>query len=138
LELSLSHWQSTPDSLRGENERRAHPRLSCKGVAKVLVLPDGPQLAGNLVNLSLGGCCIEFEREILAPMYAQLDVLLDACDLRVRLSAEIRRRDDNQVGIRFLEMSARKEEQIRYLIQELVEIVKARGVGGDGKENAGD
>lgn len=138
MDLTLSHWQSTPDPSRGQNERRAHPRLSCKGVAKVLVLPDGPQLTGNLLNLSLGGCCIEFDREMLAPMYAQLDVLLDACDLRVRLSAEIRRRDDNQVGIRFLEMSARKEEQIRYLIQELFEFAKVRGVSGNGKENAGD
>jgi hypothetical protein len=83
------------------------------------------------MNLSLGGCCIEFDTVIKAPVNAQLDVLIDACDLRVRIPAEIRRRDDNQIGIKFLELSARKGEQIRVLIKELFEFGKKRTPGED-------
>jgi c-di-GMP-binding flagellar brake protein YcgR len=108
-----------------------HPRKSCKGTARILVLPDGPHVTGNLLNLSLGGCCIEFDKAIKAAANAQLDVLLDACDLRVRIPAEIRRRNDNQIGIKFLEVSARKSEQIQLLIKELFEFGKIRGYSDD-------
>jgi c-di-GMP-binding flagellar brake protein YcgR len=100
-------------------------------------LPDGPQVTGNLINLSLGGCCIEFDTAIKAPVNAQLDVLLDACDLRVRIPAEIRRRNDNVIGIKFLEVSARKGEQIRVLIKELFEFGKKR-TPGDHFDEAGE
>lgn len=108
------------------HERRAHPRLSCKGIAKFLILPDGPNVTGNLVNLSLGGCCVDCGKEIQARLGTLLDVLLDASDLRVRLSGEIRRIENQQVGINFREMSPRKEGQIHFLIEELHEISRKR------------
>jgi len=129
--MTLSNWKETPGPAPVKLERRAHPRYSCKGIARILILPDGPQVTGNLINLSLGGCCIEFDKAIKAAANAQLDVLLDACDLRVRIPAEIRRRNDNQIGIKFLEVSARKSEQIQLLIKELFEFGKKRGYSED-------
>ncbi len=107
-------------------ERRAHPRLRCKGVGEFKILPDGPRIVGTLINLSLGGCCITSETKIPAKLWQSLEVQLTVRDLRLRLPAEVRRVDDDTVGIQFLEVSSRKEEQIRYLIDELLEIGKLR------------
>jgi c-di-GMP-binding flagellar brake protein YcgR len=138
VESIPSYWrEETKDQPHVRYERRAHPRLSCKGIAKFLILPDGPQVTGNLINLSLGGCCVECDKEIQARYGTPLDVMLDACDLRVRLSAEICRIEENRVGIRFLEMSPRKEGQIHFLIEELFEFSKQR-IGVDGKDADGD
>lgn len=138
VETIPSYWRKeTQEPTNVRFERRAHPRLSCKGIAKFLILPDGPNVTGNLVNLSLGGCCVECEKEIQARLGTPLDVLLDACDLRVRLSAEICRIDELQVGIKFMEMSPRKEGQVHFLIEELYEISKKRN-SKDGNDGEGE
>jgi len=138
VETIPSYWRKeTQDPTNVRFERRAHPRLSCKGIAKFLILPDGPNVTGNLVNLSLGGCCVDCGKELQVRLGTTLDVLLDACDLRVRLSGEICRIDEQQVGIRFLEMSPRKEGQIHFLIEELYEVSKKR-ISKDDKDADGD
>jgi c-di-GMP-binding flagellar brake protein YcgR len=119
-------------------ERRAHPRLACKGVGEFTILPDGPRIVGALTNLSLGGCCIVSETEIPAQPCAQVEVQLTACDIRLRLAAEVRRIDKGNVGIQFLDVSSRKEEQIQYLIDELLELEKLRTPGKDEGGGASD
>jgi len=112
-------------------ERRLHPRLRCKGVGEFRILPNGPSITGTLVNLSLSGCCIASETEIPAKLKQPLEVQLTACDFRLRLAAEVRRLDAKTVGIQFLDVSSRKEEQVRYLIDELFELGKIRFLSRD-------
>jgi len=118
-----------PESEGALRERREHPRVRCKGVGEIRILPDGPRIVGTLINLSLGGCCIASETKIPAKLKQILEVQLTACDFRLRLAAEVRRLDAATVGIKFLDVSGRKEEQICYLIDELFELGKIRLMG---------
>jgi c-di-GMP-binding flagellar brake protein YcgR len=110
-------------------ERRAHPRLQCKGIAEMNILPDGPKVVGSLTNLSLGGCRIESSKEFQSEPYAPVEVQLTVDDSRLRLAGVIRFVEDNvKVGVQFAEVSQRKEEQIRLLIAELAELEEQRAV----------
>jgi c-di-GMP-binding flagellar brake protein YcgR len=100
-------------------------------VGEFRILPNGPSITGTLVNLSLSGCCIASETEIPAKLKQPLEVQLTACDFRLRLAAEVRRLDAKTVGIQFLDVSSRKEEQVRYLIDELFELGKIRFLSRD-------
>jgi c-di-GMP-binding flagellar brake protein YcgR len=120
-----------PETTGVPRERRVHPRLRCKGVGEFRLLPNGPSITGTLINLSLGGCCIASATEIPAKLKQPLEVQLTACDFRLLLSAEVRRLDEKTVGVKFVDVSSRKEEQIRYLIDELFELGKIRFLGRD-------
>jgi c-di-GMP-binding flagellar brake protein YcgR len=109
------------------NEQRVHPRQSCSGLGALHLLPDGAKVVGALTNLSIGGCCIQCEKGFSAGEDAPVEVQLEACDFRVRLAGKIRHVDEKwRVGIQFVEVSPRKEDQIRYLMEELFELEKVR------------
>jgi c-di-GMP-binding flagellar brake protein YcgR len=129
--MDSSRADSEPTALDQEKvrkERRAHPRLNCKGVAEFRILPEGPKLFGFLTNLGMGGCSIECDKEIPATAaYAAVEVQMDVDDYRLRLAGCIRHIEDEiQAGIQFTDVSSRKEEQIRILMEELVEMEKHR------------
>jgi c-di-GMP-binding flagellar brake protein YcgR len=125
---------SQPESKRAaldpqsdQKERRAFPRLNCKGTAEMLILPDGPKVVGSVSNLSLGGCCIESEIILSAKLQTSVEVRLTVDDNRLRLPGAICHiEDETWVGVRFTEVSSRKAEQIKYLMAELFEKEKQR------------
>jgi c-di-GMP-binding flagellar brake protein YcgR len=109
----------------GARERRAHLRLRCKGMADVLVLPDGPKIAASLIDISQGGCSIATETEILVRPHTPVEVCLSVRDSKLRLAGEIRYLlDEARAGIQFIEVSSRKKEQIHILMAELVDLEK--------------
>jgi hypothetical protein len=117
-------------------ERRAHLRLACKGTAKMLILPDGPSVAGVLLNFAAGGCAIESEAAIPAKRDAMVELQLDVRGFGLRLLGVIRyvkvekpmlgEPEKTQAGIEFAEVSSRKAEQIRHLVAEVFDAEKER------------
>jgi len=130
MDLTLTATPLEPSGQPGQMmERRAHHRLQCKGIAEMNILPEGPKIAGTLINLSLGGCRIESSKEFQSEPYASVEVQLTVDDSRLRLAGVIRFVEDNvKVGVQFAEVSQRKEEQIRLLITELAELEEQRAV----------
>ena len=128
MDLTLTATVSAiADPSAVQRERRMHPRLQCRGKAEMLLLPDGPKLEGSLINLSLGGCCIECVAKILLEPPVSVEVQLKVDDSRLRLAGVLRYVEDLcKAGIQFDQVSPRKEEQIRELIAELYESEKHR------------
>jgi c-di-GMP-binding flagellar brake protein YcgR len=116
-----------------EDSRRAHPRLKFNGRAEIRVLPDVQKFSGTIVDLSLGGCCIELGGPIRADAFCRVEVRLCVEGTNFQVAGILRHRQDGfRVGIEFTDVSDRKAEQIRELIVYLVETAKARPIERDG------
>jgi c-di-GMP-binding flagellar brake protein YcgR len=109
-----------------EAERRKESRHTVDGTA-TLYLPDpGIRLRGRILDLSLNGC--QFRTEDCFPLgirsRVEIEFHLDGLPFRLAgVTQSIHKR--HKVGVRFLNVSERKREQLVELIAEIEEI-KAR------------
>lgn len=106
-----------------QHEQRVHPRLRCKGIAELRVLPVGGVAVGALFDLSKNGCCILSDIPIPAFEHSNVEVHLKVKGMSLRVAGVVRHvHGQTRAGIEFLEVSARKAEQIEELMGELVEM----------------
>jgi len=125
--MSPSRDDSKHDGLEQEgncesSERRAHPRLRCKGTAALHLYPAGIRCEGVVVDLSLGGCCLEVEEPIEEPPGTHVEVFLRVMGTTVQVAGILCNvRHQVWAGIQFTGVSSRKKEQIQELITELFE-----------------
>ncbi|MGD0801272.1 MAG: PilZ domain-containing protein [Terracidiphilus sp.] len=104
---------------RAEN-RRAHPRLRCSGTAEVHLFPAGIRTLGKVVDLSLGGCCIEVEDPLEEPSGTRVEVYLRVMGSTVQVPGVLCCvRNQVWAGIQFSGVSPRKAGQIQELIDDL-------------------
>jgi hypothetical protein len=101
-------------------ERRAHPRHAVDARATLLLVNAGICMPGRVENLSLGGCRIRTEAPFKVGIYVRVEAEFHLQGLPFRVGGVSQAIvDKNTVGIRFLDMSERKREQLRGLIAEL-------------------
>lgn len=116
-----------PVGMPNRRERRLQARQKVDDIASVFLINGGAVLRGRIVDLSLGGCRIWTESRFLVGIYTRVEAEFHICGQAFRLGGVIQATHDrSQVGIRFLDMSARKREQVEQLIQEVQEM---RGSG---------
>lgn len=105
-------------------ERRAQPRYSVN-LAAVIQLIDGnsalgARLRGRILDLSSTGCRIRTDDRFAAEIYTCVEIEFRAQGLPFRLAGMIQAiHGRSAVGIRFLEVSARKRQQLEQLMQEI-------------------
>jgi len=108
----------------GEESRRAHPRLKFNGKAEIRVLPDGLKALGTIVDLSLGGCCVELGGPIRFEAYSHVEIRLCVEGTNFQVAGIVRHRQDGfKIGVEFTDVSDRKAAQIRELMVFLFERV---------------
>ena len=106
-----------------KDERRAYPRLQCKGVASIAIPCVVAKIPGTLMDLSVAGCCIELSSPMPNLENPRVEVHLTLKGTTLRVAGIIRQiRSENNVGIEFIEVSSRKAEQIAALFAELSEM----------------
>jgi hypothetical protein len=111
-------------------DRRAHPRMHCKGEAQIRFLPDGPKVIGRLCELGLGGCRIDYDPAIPINAKGEVEVRLFVRGFTLRLAGVVVRVDEETgVAFEFTDVSYRKADQIRDLFQELFEENRERWAG---------
>jgi len=72
-----------PERTDADNDRRRSARFSCSGDAKISRLPsDGSILPGKIVDLSLGGCCVDTTLPIRCGVRAEIVVRVNAASFR--------------------------------------------------------
>ena len=100
-------------------ERRAQSRHVVDTSAKLLLVKTAISMSGCIVNLSLGGCRIRTEERFNVGIYVRVEAefYLNGLPFRVGgVSQAIL--DKNTIGIRFLDMSDRRRDQLAELISE--------------------
>ena len=111
-------------AIRGKRERRTQSRHEVDTSAVILLINVGSQLNGRIIDLSAGGCRIRTDERFPVGIYTRVETEFRLEGLPFRLGGVIQAIQDRErflVGIRFLDMSARKREQVEQLMQEIEE-----------------
>ncbi len=101
---------------------RAHARLVVDSSANIHLIKFGVRLRGRIEDLSPGGCRIRTDEPFSVGIYVRTEVDFHLDGLPFRLPGVTQAiYDKNSIGIRFLEMSSRKRDQLTQLIEYLKE-----------------
>jgi PilZ domain-containing protein len=117
--------QTQPEPPR---DRRMTRRCEVDTSTVIYLVKIGSKLHGKILDLSLGGCRIHTAERFPAGIYTRVETEFRLQGLPLRLAGVIQAiHDRNLVGVRFLDVSPRKREQIAELIDEIVEMRAAAG-----------
>jgi hypothetical protein len=106
-------------------ERRREPRRNVDGTAVLHILNLALHMPGRILNLSMGGCGIRTDKRFMLGIYRRVEVEFRLEGLPFRLAGVTQFiQGHHNVGIRFLDISERKREQLIELIKELDEYLK--------------
>src|ERR1700693_1438401 len=106
----------------GDGVRPPTPRFSCGGVAKISLLPsNGLFLSGKILDLSLGGCCVDTPVPIECGARAEIVVHVNSSSFRA--VGEVRGIHGNsEAGIQFIYLSRGGKDLLADLIAELARL----------------
>lgn len=112
---------SQADEERGARRRSAR-RMQVDTRAKLLLVRTGISMPGHILDLSLGGCRLRTENRFNVGIYVRVETEFYLRGQPFRLAGVSQVVvDKNTVGIRFLDLSHRKREQLMELIAEIAE-----------------
>ncbi len=121
--LSEGTGAETPLAKSANRDRRSELRLKVETSAIILLVNVGSRLRGRILNLSIGGCRIRTEERFPVGIYTRVEIEFCLDGLPFRLGGVVQAIQDRHcVGIRFLDMSDRKRQQVEQLIMELAEL----------------
>ena len=105
-----------------KRERRESSREAVETSAVIDLIKIASRLQGRIQDLSLNGCRIRTDERFPVGIYTRVETEFRLDGLPFRLGGVIQSiHDRNTVGIRFLDMSSRKREQVEQLIEEIRE-----------------
>ncbi|HEX4319527.1 MAG TPA: PilZ domain-containing protein [Acidobacteriaceae bacterium] len=103
-------------------ERRAQSRHAVDTRAKLLLVKTAISMPGRIVNLSLGGCRIRTDERFNVGIYVRIEAEFYLHGLPFRVGGVSQAiLDKNTIGVRFLDMSDRRRDQLVELIAEIDE-----------------
>jgi hypothetical protein len=111
-----------PPAKADRGERRKQPRQQVDTWATIHLVNIASRLRGRILNLSLGGCSIRTEKCFPVGIYTRVEAEFHFEGLPFRLGGVVQALPDRKnVGIRFLDMSERKREQVERLMAEIAQ-----------------
>jgi len=128
----LNQARTNPDSEKQESivrtavasnsDRRSHSRHSVDTRVNLLVVNGGITMAGRILNLSQGGCRLRTDDRFNLGIYVRVEAEFYLHGLPFRVAGVSQAvLDKNTIGVRFLDMSERRREQLTELIAEIQE-----------------
>ena len=113
---------STPAPSRQSRrrDRRDEARLAVDTRATVFFIDVRAQISGRILDLSMSGCRIHTDERFPVGIYRRVETEFKADGLPFRLVGVVQAMHDKfTVGIRFLDMSSRKRDQLTQLMEEM-------------------
>jgi c-di-GMP-binding flagellar brake protein YcgR len=113
-----------------KRERRTQSRHEVDTTAVIFLINVGSKLSGRILDLSVGGCRIRTDERFPVGIYTRVETEFLLEGLPFRLGGVIQAIHDRNrllIGIRFLDVSARKREQLEQLIQEIEQMQREQG-----------
>src|SRR5271168_4655388 len=109
------------------SERRSQPRYAVDEAATLHFIDVGAQISGRILDLSMSGCRIRTDERFPVGIYRRVETEFKLDGLPVRLGGVVQSIHDKfTVGIRFLDLSPRKQDQLAFLMDE-IEVVQHPG-----------
>jgi c-di-GMP-binding flagellar brake protein YcgR len=104
---------------RSPLSRRLYARHDVETTATLFLVNVGSKLGARILDLSVGGCRIRTEERFPVGIYTRTEIEFRLAGLPFRMGGVIQTVHDRYtVGIRFLDLSARKRQQVEQLIAE--------------------
>ena len=104
-------------------DRRGQIRHEVNTLATIFLVKVGSALRGHILDLSLSGCRIRTDERFPVGIYTRVETEFHLEGLPFRLGGVIQAiHNRNMVGIRFLDLSERKRQQVLDLIEEIEEM----------------
>ncbi len=101
-------------------ERRKEPRHPVDTNAVIYLIDLAAKVQGRILDVSLSGCCIHTHQRFPLGIFRRVETEFCIEGLPFRLGGVTQALyDGRRVGIRFLDMSDRKKEQLTQLIEEI-------------------
>jgi c-di-GMP-binding flagellar brake protein YcgR len=114
--LSVNQPPKTPRPA----ERRSQRRHAVDTNARLLLIKTAISMPGRILNLSLSGCRIRTEERFNVGIYVRVEAEFYLHGLPFRVGGVSQAIvDQNTIGVRFLDMSERRREQLAELIAEI-------------------
>ena len=105
--------------------------------AQLLLIKAGISMPSRILNLSLSGCRLRTEEPFNVGIYVRLEAEFCLNGLAFRLGGVSQAiLDKHTIGIRFLDVSERRREQLVELIAEIADAEAAKAVADGGEEAA--
>ena len=121
--------ESPPETKPAKPDRREESREEVDTSAVIYLVKIASRLRGRILDLSLGGCRIHANERFPVGIYTRVETEFRLEGLPFRLGGVVQAIHDRRtVGIRFLDMSSRKREQVAQLIEEIRQM-KEQGTG---------
>ena len=112
-------------------ERRSQNRHAVDTSAKLLLIKTAICMPGRILNLSLGGCRIRTEERFDVGIYVRVEAEFYLHGLPFRVGGVSQAiLDRNTIGVRFLDMSERRRDQLSELMAEIAEAAAAEPSAG--------
>jgi c-di-GMP-binding flagellar brake protein YcgR len=111
-----------PATKAAGRDRRAYPRLPVDATAAVFFIDVRAQIAGRILDISLGGCRIRAQQRFPVGIYRRVETEFKLDGMPFRLAGVVQAVHDRfTIGIRFLDMSSRKRDQLAQLMADIEE-----------------
>lgn len=121
-----------------QRERRVQARHPVDTSAIDFLVKIGLRLQGRIIDLSLGGCRIRTDERFPVGIYTRAETEFRLQGLPFRLGGVVQAiHDRNTVGIRFLDLSERKRQQVLELIGEMEQMRAEEAADGKAESHAG-
>jgi len=112
-----------PQSKPTGRDRREASREAIDTSALIFLINIASKLQGRILDLSLSGCRIRTNERFPVGIFTRTEIEFHLEGLPFRLGGVVQAiHDKHTIGIRFLDMSSRKAEQVKQLIEEIREI----------------
>jgi hypothetical protein len=109
------------------SDRRSQPRYAVDEAATVHFIDVRAQVSGRILDLSMSGCRIRTSERFPVGIYRRVETEFKLDGLPFRLGGVVQSIHDKfTVGIRFLDLSPRKRDQLKSLMDE-IEAMQQRG-----------
>lgn len=110
-------------------DRREALREAVDTSAVIFLINIASRLQGRILDLSLSGCRIRTNERFPVDIYTRIETEFRLVGLPFRLGGVVQAiHDKHTVGIRFLDISSRKREQVKQLIEDIREM-REQGLG---------
>jgi hypothetical protein len=102
------------------SDRRSQPRYAVDEAATVHFIDVRAQVSGRILDLSMSGCRIRTSERFPVGIYRRVETEFKLDGLPFRLGGVVQSIHDKfTVGIRFLDVSPRKRDQLKSLMDEI-------------------
>jgi c-di-GMP-binding flagellar brake protein YcgR len=115
--------ENPPQAKPDLRDRRETSREAVDTTAMIFLVKIASRLRGRILDLSLTGCHIRTDERFPVGIYTRVETEFRLEGLPFRLGGVIQViHDRHTVGIRFLDMSSRKREQVKQLMEDIREV----------------